>query len=601
MRAGVLAWVLAGAVGGCSGATPDAQAPDGGGGGATPPPGELCTVSLLAAPTTATAGPTTTVRVSAHVFNGPGTLSYRWTARFDGRAAVTLPVAGDDDSQVNLPVPDPGVYDVTVEVIGAPTTCMTGQLPINVRAPGAHSALVRLRVTPPDGAGAPPTEKLVQIDGGATVDLGTVPVDQGVMADVVVSGPGGGVPAYLRFAPAGAPDAIVEAFADSTGRAKAQLVAGTHTVLVVPQRPDLAPRRIAGWSSATAAIAVDAGTMVSGTVDDPAGDALAGATVQVAVDGVPSTVATTAADGSFVLHAAIGGGPVIVQVTPPAASGLPRLSATSSVLDLRMAMQIRYAGNVTLKDLEGTVVRRQGAQGPARPVPGAVVTVVGTLAAVGIVTAGMSASATGEVRITATTDAAGALPAMLVPSPQPSETPLAAVIAVAPGDLAVASLDTSTGVPANLDAPAMQPIITAMFDAATARLSGGVLDCVPTGALAMAAAPVLHATADATGAVTIALAAGGHYDLRLRDPSGRAAPLVVTDRVIATVATSYHLPTSLEVRGTVKLGGTQPLPGAAVQFLCASCTGVDRGKPISEVASDAAGRFVLAVPDPGTM
>jgi hypothetical protein len=412
-----------------------------------------------------------------------------------------------------------------------------------------------------------------------------------VIADVVVSGPDGGVPAYLRFAPAGAPDAVVEAFSDDSGHATTRLVAGTHVVLVLPLVPDSAPRRIFNWSSSTSSLGVDAGVAVTGVVRDPAGAVLAGAKLQLAVDGVPSTVATTAADGSFALRAATGGGPVTLEVTPPGASGLPRLAATSSALDLSMPLQIRYAANVTLKNLAGTVVRRLGA-----PVAGAGVMVVGSLAAVGTVTAGASVSATGEVRITSSTDGSGALPAMLVPS-----AALSAVVSVAAGDRSVATLDTTGGIPASLDAPPMQPIAAAVFDAATARLPGAVLDLVPTGALAMAAAPVLDVIADGSGAVTAALADGGHYDLRFHDPMGRGAPLVVADRTATTIATAFHLPVALQVRGTVKLGGTQPLTGASIQFLCESCTGIERARPIAEVATDAAGRFTLAVPDPGTL
>jgi hypothetical protein len=465
----------------------------------------------------------------------------------------------------------------------------------------AWPKIARVVMIPVLGPLVPSLEKLVPIDGGATLDLGTVAVDQGVIADVVVSGPAGGVPAYLRFAPAGAPDAVVEAFADGSGHAMTRLVAGTHSVVVVPLVSTAAPRRIASWSSSTSTLALDAGVPVTGVVCDPAGAVLAGAKLQVAVDDLPSAVATTAADGSFALRAAAGGAAVTIEVTPPNASGLPRLSATSSALDLGMPLQIRYAANVTLKNLAGTVVRRQGS-----PVPGAGVTVVGSLAAVGTVravaaglcsvTVGTSASATGEVRITAQSDGSGRLPAMLVPA----SAALSAVITVAAGDLAVAALDTSGGVPASLDAPAMQPIITAVFDT-SARLPGAVLDVVPVGALAMAAAPGLHVVADGSGAVTAALAAGGHYDLRLHDPMGRGAPLVIADRTATTIATSYHLPVALQVRGTVKLGGTQPLAGASIQFLCDRCTGIERVKPIAEVASDGGGRFTLAVPDPGTM
>lgn len=593
MRVAGLAILIIGCAGGCAGGLDTASPPGVGvGGSGGDGDGEQCSVSLLSAPATATAGPTTTIRVSSHVFNAPGVLDYQWTARFNGSAADATPVPGDD-SQIDLRVPNPGVYDVSLDVTGAPTPCPTVALPINVRAPGARSELLRLRITPSQRAAAPPYEKLVEIDGGATVDLGTVAVDQGVIADVVVSGPAGGVPAYLRFAPAGAPDAVVEAFADGSGHAETRIVAGMHTVLVVPEVSGIAPRQFVNWSSSSSMLAVDAGVPITGVVEDPGGAVLAGAQVQVAVDGVPSTVATTAADGSFALDAAAGGGAVTVQVTPPNASGLPRLSATSSALDLSMPLQIRYTANVTLKNLAGIVVRR------GAPIASAGVMVVGTLDAVGTVgpvTAGPPAIATGEIRVTSSTDGSGALPAMLVPSAS-----LSAVITVAAGDLAVVALDTTGGVPASLDAPPMQPIAAAVFDAGTTRMSGAVLDVVPTGALAMTAAPVLHVTADGTGAVTAALAAGGHYDLRFHDPVGRGAPLVVADRTATTIATAYHLPIALQVRGTVKLGGTQPLTDASIQFLCDSCTGIERAKPIAEVASDGAGRFTLAVPDPGTM
>jgi hypothetical protein len=269
---------------------------------------------------------------------------------------------------------------------------------------------------------------------------------------------------------------------------------------------------------------------------------------------------------------------------------LPRLLATSSTLVLTTPLQIRYSVNVTRKDLAGTQVRRQGA-----PIANAGVTVVAELGAVGTVVAGTTANATGELRITTSTNAAGVLPSVLVPSGA-----LSAVIAVGGGDLAVAALDTSDTVPASLDAPAMQPISTAVFDVHGARLSGAVLDLVPTGALALAAAPPLHLVADGAGAISTALASGGHYDLRFHDPSGRGALLVVADRTTTTIATMFHLPAALQVRGTLLYGGTQPLANGVVQFLCSACIGIERTRPIAEVASDEAGRFVLAVPDPGT-
>jgi uncharacterized protein (UPF0261 family) len=212
-----------------------------------------------------------------------------------------------------------------------------------------------------------------------------------------------------------------------------------------------------------------------------------------------------------------------------------------------------------------------------------------------MVTAGTSTSATGTVRIATSTDASGRLPSVLVPSAS-----LSAVIEVSPGDLAVVELDATATVPVIRDAPPMQLIATAAHGTGAA-LPDAVLDLVPTGALAMAGAATLHVTANAGGAITAVLASGGHYELRFRDPAGRRAPLVIADRVVSTIALSYSLPPALQLRGTLTLDGLQPMANASVQLLCNICGGVDRDRPIAETVSDNAGRFVLAVPDPGTM
>jgi len=111
------------------------------------------------------------------------------------------------------------------------------------------------------------------------------------------------VPAYLRFAPNGAPDAVVEAFSNSLGHSSVRLVPALYTVLVVPSLPGSVPRRIANWSSASAFLVVDAGTPITGTVCDAATLPIRDAQVQLTIDGVPSTLATTAADGTFLLRA----------------------------------------------------------------------------------------------------------------------------------------------------------------------------------------------------------------------------------------------------------------------------------------------------------
>jgi hypothetical protein len=178
---------------------------------------------------------------------------------------------------------------------------------------------------------------------------------------------------------------------------------------------------------------------------------------------------------------------------------------------------------------------------------------------------------------------------------------LSAVVTVAAGDIAVARLDATAGAPQNVDAPAMTHVTTSILDPGGSRLRSAVLDVVPLDALARAAVPTAHLTANESGEVTAALAAGGRYELRLQDPVGRGAPLVVTDRTADTIEANYRLPLALRLRGSVKMfGGTQVLANAVVQILCEDCSGIARVRPIGETVSDATGRFAVSVPDPGT-
>jgi len=585
MRLAVLAIALAGC--GLNASGLDGSPGDAGG-------GDSCRAALSFDPPIPIAGPATTLRVASQVTDVPGVLEYHWQAWLDG-APIGFTPAQADGSQIVILASAPGVYRVDLDITGAAVPCSTVTASINVGAPGAHSAVMRLRVVPAASVAAPPLERLVEVDGGSNASLGIVALDRGTLATAQVVGQGGGAPAYVRFSPDGAPGAVVEAFADASGNLSARLRPEPHTVTIIPSAAGIAPRRIPGWSPASHQLAVDAGAAITGTVRDPANAAVAGAKVQLRLgrsatfDGVPSTLATTAADGSFTVRAVTGiAGDVVVEVTPAAASELPRLLATSTAPDLSAPLVIKYSLGRT--SLAGTRILRQGS-----PVPGAKLMVVGALGAVGSVTPGTWAT-TGEARIAITADAAGKLPGALVPA-----AALSAVITVGAGDLAVAAFDATAGPPASLDAPAMQPFTTVALDPGGVVLGGAVLELAPTGALELAGVPGGHLVAGPSGTVTSALVAGGRYDLRFRDPGGRAAPLVVAARGAASVAASYHLPAAVTLTGTVLLDGMQPLAGAAVQLLCEACTGVERDRAISESSTDAAGRFALAAPDPGTM
>lgn len=589
----VLAIALALAVAGCGLSNLDAAGPDGPGPGSGTGNLPGCVQSLGYTPTDPVAGPSKALHVSAQLNVPPVGLHYGWEVQFNGAVVGPTP---PDSPAIEVPTPMPGVYVVSLDVPGLPLACSHVSVPISVAAPGAQIETVRLRIVPPRSVAVPPTEKFHDVKGGAASDLGTFSIASGKLATPMVMGPSGGVPAYLQFSPGGEPEAIVEAFSDASGAAAVQLVLEPHSVLVVPSVAGIAPRRITGWRpDVDSVLRVDAGSLITGTVRDPADAPLPGATVQLAIDGVPSTLATTAADGSFALRAATGVSATVL-VTPPDGSGLPRLSAISSGFDLTAPLQIRYAANVVLVDLAGTTVRRLGA-----PVAGARLMGVGSLATAGTVTAGTQAVATGEVRIAATTDAGGALPSTRMPA-----AVLSAVVEVAPGDLAVVALDTSAGAPATLDALPRALITTAAQGDHGAGLPGAVLELVPTGALAMAGAPTLRISAGASGVIAMTLPAGGQYHLRFADPMGRRAPLVVPDRAVMPVAPSdaiapsYTLPAAVQIHGTLRLDGGQALANASVQLLCQACSGIERTRPLIEVASDAGGGFTLAVPDPGT-
>jgi len=533
------------------------------------------------------AGPSATMRISAQV-SAPGVLDYAWGVQFRG-ASVPYTRIGDG-AAIDVRVPTAGIYRVALQIGGAVSACLPVGATINVGAPGAQTARVRLRVVPSRSVVAPATEQLFDVNGGADSDLGQLRVDSGSLFHPTVMGPSGPVAAYLQFVPAGAPDAVIETYANSSGVASVQLLAARYAVLVVPSVAGAASRRFASWSPGSP-LMLDAGSAVTGNVHGPTNAPLAGAMVQVVSDGVPSTLATTAADGSFALRATLGAS-ITVEVTPPAGSGLPQLSATSTHFDLISPVEVRYAANVMLADLAGTALRRSGA-----PLGGARLTVVGTLAAVGTVTTGPPSTtqvASGAIRISAVASAAGILPAMPVPA-----VAMSAVIQAAPDDFAVVALDAGAP-PSSLQAPPRQLVTTAMLDLRGGGLPGGLVDLVPVGPLALAGAPTLRITAAADGAIAANLPSGGRFELRFQDPVQRAAPLVVADRAITMIASSYRMPATIRLEGALRDGGGLSLRDAAVQLMCEDCSGIERAMPLSEILPDDSGRFTLAVPDPGT-
>lgn len=559
--------------------------PGGGGPGHPPPPPPSCAVRLVGPTTPSIASPVARIDVRADIGQTPGTLAYAWSVEQDGRpVAFTAQTA--DGSEIAFSVPDPGVYDVRLDVGGSVVRCPTSTLSLNVGVANADSAAYRIRVVPPPGVAMLPLDAIETIPGGATYQLGPLFAAGNPPRTLFVLGAGGGVPAYLRLTPEG-PGAAVEAFADATGAATLMVPSGGFDVLVVPSVAGLAPHRFVGPQGTS--LVLDDHTL-AGAVTGPGGGPLAGARVQITAAGAPSSVATTAADGRFTVWSdAVAGDAVIVDVAPPAGSGLPRLSATARAPSAAMA--IAYAPNLALRDLAGLVVVRDGV-----PLAGARVTLVGDSGAAGTIAQGATpAVATGAVLIATTADASGALPHTLVPT-----AALTAVIATG-GDLAVVALDTAHA-PASLDAPAPQQVPT-QITVGGRPVAGAVVDFVPTGVLAQVAAPSVRAIADDAGLVSARLVRGGHYDVRVADPAGIGALTAIPDVAATALPSTIALTPAIQLRGSVLFtapgsASAQPLAGAAVQVLCAACDGLAAGRPLAEGTTDLAGRFVLAIPDP---
>jgi hypothetical protein len=344
------------------------------------------------------------------------------------------------------------------------------------------------------------------------------------------------------------------------------------------------------WQQGQSILQLADGQLVTGTVLDPAGAGLSGANVQLTIDGVPSTVGTTGPGGAFQLHVLPKAGAAVrIEITPPSDTGLPRLVAESTSFDPAQPIAASYLGTLTTKNLAGTTLQRGGSG-----LASAKITIVGTIPNAGTISTGTPVTAAGEVRQSATANGTGVLPTFRAPS-----AALTAVIFPnTVGDHAVTAIDLTGAVPGTINAAATVARTTQLRDSTnTNSLPGAVLDAVPVGDLALAGAPTIRKTGDATGTLTINLAPGATYQLRLSDPNGnRAAQRTVPNVTSANIAGTQLLLKATKVQGLVE--GQSAIPGAIVQFLCATCTGLERSRPIAEGVTGIDGRYSLAVPDP---
>jgi hypothetical protein len=573
-----------------------AEPPGGGSGSGIEPPS--CAVQLKGPTTMPIASPIASVNVRALITQTPGTLKYQWTVVRDDGQAIRTTAQTNDGSAISFPIPVAGVYDVRFDAIGSLISCPTVTQTINVGVANARRAAYRIRVVPPPDTAMLPIDTVETIPGGASFQLGPLFAVGNAPSTLHVVDPAGhGVPAYLRITTASS-GAAVEVFTGADGTATALVPTEAADVLIVPSVAGVAPHMFRSVLGTTSFV-LDAAT-ITGSVVDASGAPVAGAKVQITGDGVPSSLATTAASGSFTVWSdAAPGQAAVIDVAPPAGSGLPRLSASSAgVLALDKPLRIAFGVNLVAPDLVGLVVARDGA-----PLAGARVTVVGDSGAGGTITPVRTGTspvvATGAVVVAATTTAAGALPHTRVPSGA-----LSAVIAAGGDDFAVVALDTAHA-PASLDAPA-PVVVPSVITVGGAPVAGAVVDFLPTGALAQVAAPSVQAIAGSganAGQVSARLAVGGHYDVRIHDPAGVGALTVLPDVEATALPPALALAPAIKLRGSVLFTGpgsasAAPLAGAAVQILCTGCVGLAADRPLAEGTTDLAGRFQLPIPDP---
>jgi hypothetical protein len=550
------------------------------GGDAAGDAGQSC-IALTVSPTFPVVGDH--VRVSATV-GGAGVPTYTWL--LDGHADTDYEAA--DHSAIGFEATTATSHFVSVDVTGV-AGCFHDDTTISVGNPTGQIVTYRLRAVPPLDL-APPQEVVVQVHGGQSFDR-TLILDTGEhvlgaikMGSTLKAG-------YVKFVPLVGPtfDTVT-----GTGNFDVHLMLQAHSVIVVPADNTLAPKLV-GWMPGMGmnTFQVDAGTAWSGVVHDRGGAPLQNAQVQLTSGGVPSTLATTAANGGFsVAHTFAPNAMVTVTVTPPPGSGLSRLAATAA-FDQASSVQISYAASPATCDLAATPVQRGGNdQGNAG------VTIVGALATAGTITTGLvMATASGEVHVTTTANGGGTLPSTIVPR----SATLSAVVTIAAGDLAVAALDTSAGCASHiLDAPAAIAELGTTRTFAQANIAGVRVEATPIGALAMASLVPVEATSGAQGAFSIALAAGAHYELRFTDPGGRGAPLVFDDLVAGGVPPNADLPLALAITGEVSINGDpNPIENAPVEVLCTNCSGVAASRPIAQTATDITSHYRIAAPDPG--
>ncbi|MBP6847901.1 MAG: carboxypeptidase regulatory-like domain-containing protein [Kofleriaceae bacterium] len=550
--------------------------------------GPRCEIAVQFDPLDAVAPRTIVARST--VTNTSGVLAYGWSVRRGGLEVPTTPRT-TDGRDVEFAADQPGVYEVQLDVDGDPLGCPTWTGDKNVRDASTTGGALRLRFSPPREASVPVQERVVDVPGGADFATGVLAIDPGIDAPIAVHDlAGAAVPAYVRLTSRATPDATVEIVTSAGGGERVALASGRYDALIIPLIDGLAPAQIDGWAPVDGAFTIDAGATVAGRVLDAGGAPLAGARVSItAGDQPPSSVAITAAAGTFALAWRPGAGAALI-VVPPAATGLPRLTAPLAGLATSQPLTVRYQPGHPTVDLGDLPVGIAGA--PVADGHVLIALELGDVATVGDGTT--TAPARGHHRDQVATDGAGRL------APYRATVGSGRAFAVGPTGAAAVALIDLAAPPAAIDAPGPAALTGTVTDRGGAPLAGVALTATVDGDLAHLGAPRASAISGADGRFALAVAGGATYQIELRDPRAVVAPRLITAAGAAGDLGAIALPPAIRVRGTLRLvGQSVGLPDVGVSARCEACAGLERSRPLGTGVTDVAGDFAVVIPDPG--
>jgi hypothetical protein len=555
---------------------------------------------------TIAAGPSTVVRVSGNITGlPPAVATWKWTVTLADGSLVPVSKAGPDTpGLVDFPVATYGTYTIAAELVGAGCT---GLRTITVAAPGAHTSVFQLRVTPPSTETAPAQSFERQVVGATPSGANVLALDPGipVSLQVVRATGGAALPAYVRLTETTS-GTLLEARTSTSGPVTLLLPSGrAFSTLVVPDgdvAPMTLPPRSPGQFGA-GALALADGALVQGSVQDAAGAPLPGATIVLRAGDLVSTTGTTDAQGAF--HVRVHAGTFGVTVVVPMAGGglEARLDAAAGLVIDEAAAAPALAIKLHPGPLaQGSVaLRAMDAASLTADTP-VTLTSMAPLADVATLTVGAGAprSLAGAVRASLHPDGGGVVATGGLPRGVYALT----VVPAAP--------DTSDGVTTTtLDLSGGDLAPTALTLTPKVRLRGQLLPADMAAGVRMIAFDegglpiVAQADADPNGLFQIAVSPRRDYALRALpgpgpSPLARATFAVVSVGDGDTPVVDHSMPAALLFAGKV-IGPAQGVGAALVQAYCetpdAACA--DPTTPVAETVTRTDGTFELMLPDPG--